>query len=76
MPIKKTNLKTEAGVRLDLIEKISAHGKVLNQHYRLSTMRPNQPRIMVARIEAEDAYDLEVIASLMDPIIQKLTTRH
>ena len=76
MPIKKTNLRTEAGVRLDLIEKISAHGKVLDLHYRLSTMRLNQPRIMAARTEAEDAYDLEVIASLMDPVVQRLTTRH
>ena len=76
MPIKKTNLRTEAGVRLDLIEKISARGKVLDQHYRLSTMRPNQPRILAARTEAEGAYDLELIASLMDPVFQRLTTLH
>ena len=76
MPIKKTNLRTEAGVRLDLIEKISAHGKVVESHYRLSILGFNQPRILAARTEAEDAYDLEVIASLMDPVVQRLTTRH
>ena len=76
MPIKKTNLRSEAGVRLDLIEKISAHGRVLDRHFRLSTMRPNQPRVLAARDQAEEAFDLEVIASLTDPTVQKLITRH
>jgi hypothetical protein len=76
MVIRKTELKVEAGVRLTLVEEVSPLGNVRSQHYRLTTQRPNQPRVLAQRELAENAFDLEVIASLMDPVVQKLITRH
>ena len=71
MAIKKTDLKTEAGVKLTLVEEITPMGTVRSQHYRLTTLRPNQPRVLAQREAAEDAFDLEVVASLLDPVVQR-----
>lgn len=73
MPIRKTLLKAKAGVRLERIENLSARGKLLTQHYVLRTLRPNQPRVLSDETAAENAFDLEVIASLMDPVVARLT---
>ena len=76
MPIKKTELKTEAGVKLTLVEEVTPMGTVRSQHYRLTTLRPTQPRVLAEKAAAEDAFDLEVIASLIDPVVQQMITRH
>lgn len=72
MAIKKTDLKTEAGVKLTLVEEVTPMGTVRSQHYRLTTLRPNQPRVLAQREAAEDAFDLEVVASLLDPVVQRM----
>ena len=76
MPIRKTDLKTEAGVKLTLVEEVTPLGTVRSQHYRLTTLRKNQPRVLAHRDLADDAFDLEVIASLLDPVVQQMITRH
>lgn len=76
MAIKKTELKTEAGVKLTLVEEVTPLGTVRSQHYRLTTLRPSQPRVLAEKDAAEEAYDLEVMASLMDPVVQQMITRH
>ena len=48
MPIKKTDLKAEAGVKLTLVEEITPQGVVRSQHYRLTTLRPTQPRVLAS----------------------------
>ena len=75
MQIKRTDLKTEAGVKLTLVEEVTPQGVIRNQHYRLTTLRPTQPRVLAIRAAAEDAFDLEVVASLMDPVVQRLIER-
>lgn len=72
MPIRKTLVRATCGVRLERIETLSAQGKVQAQHYMLRTMRLLQPRILVDRNLAEEAFDLEVIASLADPVVARL----
>lgn len=74
MPIRKTLLKSTHGVRLERVESLSAQGKVQAQHYVLKTMRPNQPRVLADPAAAEDAFDLEVIASLADPVVLRMLT--
>ncbi|KQY96394.1 hypothetical protein [Brevundimonas sp. Root1423] len=68
MPIRKTLVQSKAGVRLERVETLSAQGKLQSQHYVLKTYRPNQPRVLAEERAALDAFDLEVIASLADPI--------
>lgn len=75
MPTRQTLLRTEAGVRLELLEKIDAQGAVLLAEYRLRSLRPVRPRLLHDLVEAEDAYDLEVVGSLMDPIVQDMIRR-
>ena len=75
MAVRHTLLKSQAGVRLELLERIGAHGAVLKAEYRLRSLRPMRlPRLM-DRAAAEDAYDLEVIGSLMDPVVQDMVKR-
>ncbi|WP_295165486.1 hypothetical protein [uncultured Brevundimonas sp.] len=38
-------------------------------------MRKNQPRTFADEAEAEDAFDMEVIASLTDPVIIDMQQR-
>jgi hypothetical protein len=76
MAIRKTDLKADCGVKLTLVEDVTPLGTVKGQYYRLTTLRPNQPRVIAEKDRAEEAFDLEVIASLSDPIIQKMITRH
>lgn len=76
MPMRKTPLREVQGVKLIQIEEVSADGtRVRSTHYRLTTLRPNQPRLLADEREAMDAFDLEVIASSADPTVQKLLDR-
>lgn len=69
-----TLIRAKAGVRLEQIETFST-GQEANIVYRLSTHRPPQPRVFAEEAAAQDAFDLEVIASLMDPVVAKLIER-
>lgn len=75
MSIRKTELKAIAGVELVLVEALGPTGKVTATHYRLSTLRQDQPRVIADHREAEDAFDIEVMASLADPTVQTLIQR-
>ncbi|WP_284878223.1 hypothetical protein [Brevundimonas sp. MEB006b] len=68
MAICKTLIKSLAGVRLQRIEHL-ARQQVVQSSWRLSTLRKNQPCSFADEMEAEDAFDMEVTASLTDPII-------
>lgn len=72
MQIRKSLIKSSAGVRLERIEKLSAQGKVQQEHFTLRTLRRNPPRIIADERTALDAFDLEVIASLADPVASKI----
>lgn len=74
MATRKTLIRSRAGVRLQRIEHL-ARQQVVQPSWRLSTLRQNQPRSFVDETEAEDAFDMEVIASLTDPIIMDMQRR-
>ena len=75
MGTRKTLIKSEAGVRLQRIEHLAGQQKVAQSSWRLSTLRSNQPRSFADEAAAEDAFDIEVIASLTDPIIIDMQRR-
>lgn len=75
MPTKETLLKSESGVRLELVEKLNRNQAVETRAYRLRTLRLGQPRMFADEREAEDAFDLELIASLNDPVVQEMARR-
>ena len=64
MLIKKTDLKTAAGVKLTLVEEVTPLGAVTSTHYRLTTLRTNQPRVLAQRDAA------------VDPVVQRIVSRH
>lgn len=74
MVTRKTLIKSRAGVRLQHIEHL-ARQQVVQSFWRLSILRQNQPRSFADGTEAEDAFDMEVIASLTDPIIMDMQRR-
>lgn len=76
MATRKTLLRSSAGVRLERVERLSAQGKLQTQHFVLKTMRPNQPRVISDEDLAGEAFDLEVVASLMDPVVARLVADH
>lgn len=69
-------MKSDCGVRLILLEQVTPLGTVRSQHYRLTTLRPARPRVLADLELAEDAFDLEVVASLLDPVVQQVIMRH
>lgn len=75
MGTRKTLIKSEAGVRLQRIEHLAGQQKVVQSSWRLSTLRANQPRSFADEAAAEDAFDMEVIAALSDPIIIDMQRR-
>lgn len=75
MAVRHTLLKSQAGVRLELLERIGAHGAVLKAEYRLRSLRPVRLGRLTDRAAAEDAYDLEVVGCLMDPVVQDMIQR-
>jgi hypothetical protein len=74
MATRKTLVRSRAGVRLQHIEHL-ARQQVVHSSWRLSTLRQNQPRSFADEMEAEDAFDIEVIASLTDPLIMDMQRR-
>lgn len=74
MATRKTLIRSRAGVRLQRIEHL-ARQQVAQSSWRLSALRQNQPRSFADQTEAEDVFDMEVIASLTDPIIMDMQRR-
>lgn len=74
MATRKTLIKSHAGVRLQRVEHL-ARQQVIQSSWRLSTMRQKQPRTFANEIEAKNAFDMEVIASLTDPTIIAMQRR-
>ncbi|PZN93279.1 MAG: hypothetical protein DCF30_21895 [Hyphomicrobiales bacterium] len=72
--IKKL-LREEAGVKLFKVGEPKSYGRAGGCHYRISMMRQNQPRGLADISETEDAFDPEVIASLMDRVVQQVMSR-
>ncbi|MGV9009100.1 hypothetical protein [Brevundimonas sp.] len=75
MAVRNTLLKSQAGVRLELLERIGTHGAVLKAEYRLRSLRPVRVPRLTNLEAAEDAYDLEVVGCLMDPVVQDMIQR-
>lgn len=75
MPTRKTLIRSEAGVRLQRIERLGAQQKVLQQRFSLSTLRRHSALIFADEAQAEDAFDLEVIAALTDPVVMDMQRR-
>lgn len=75
MPTRKTLIRSEAGVRLQRIEHLGAQQKVVQQRYSLSTLRRHAAVVFVDQAQAEDAFDLEVIAALTDPVVMDMQRR-
>ena len=74
MATRKTLIKSRAGVRLHRIEHL-ARQQVVQSSWRLSSLCQNQPRSFADETEAEDAFDMEVVAALSDPIIIDMQRR-
>lgn len=74
MAIRKTTIRTQAGVKLITVDEVGRNDLVTSRTYRLSTLRQAQPRIMADRNAADEAFDLEVISSLADPTVQRLVS--
>lgn len=70
---KKALLRAAAGVRLEV--SAETQGRDRKVTYKLSTHRPPQPRLFTDEAEALAAFDLEVKASMMDPVVAKLIER-
>lgn len=69
MGTRKTLVRSRAGVKLLRIEHLAGRQKGIQSSWRLLTLRTNAPRAFADETEAEDAFDMEVIASLTDPTI-------
>ena len=74
MPMRKTLIRSEAGVRLQRIERLSAQ-QVTHQQFSLSSLRRHGARLFSDRDQAEDAFDLEVITALCDPVVADMQRR-
>lgn len=76
MPTRRILVKSEAGVSLERVEHLSRQGRVHLAVFHLSTMREERPRLLSDEREALDAFDLELIATLVDPVTSKVTDSH
>ena len=72
MAVRRTLLKSAVGVKLMRVEELSASQKVMATHYRLSTLRLAQPRVLADPGAAESAFTVEVAASMKDPVAVRL----
>ena len=73
---RKTLIRSQAGVNLKSIKHLDGKNqKVVQSSWRLSTFRAGQPQSLAGKAPGEDAFDVELIASLSDFIILK-TQRH
>lgn len=70
MGTRKTLLRSEAGVKLERIEQLSARGAAQLSGFELSSRRLARAQRIAEEREALDAFDLEVIATLSDPELQ------
>jgi hypothetical protein len=75
MGTRKTLVKSRAGVKLLRVEHLADQQKGIQSSWRLLTLRTNAPRAFADEMEAEDAFDMEVIASLTDPTIIAMQRR-
>ncbi|QTC90467.1 hypothetical protein [Brevundimonas goettingensis] len=64
-------MKSDTGVCLTQVDEV-AGVKVRATHYRLTTLRPNQPRVIADHDLAEQAFAAEVAASKRDPIAVRM----
>ncbi len=71
MAVRKTLLKSDTGVCLTRVDEV-AGVKVKATHYRLTTLRPNQPRVIADQALAEAAFAAEVAASRRDPVAVRM----
>lgn len=71
MGTRKTLVRSEAGVTLERIERLSARGAAQLSGFELSSHRLAQAQRIAEEREALDAFDLEVIATLSDPELQR-----
>ncbi|WP_292045725.1 MULTISPECIES: hypothetical protein [unclassified Brevundimonas] len=74
MATRKTLIRSRAGVRLQRIEQFARH-QVVQASWRVSTLRQSPARLFADAVEAEDAFDMEVIAALTDPVILDMQRR-
>lgn len=72
MPIVRTTIRQECGVRLIRVDTVRADKIVTASHLRLTTLRPDQPRIFADLGRANAAYAAEVKASKADPTAVRL----
>lgn len=70
METRKTLLRSEAGVKLERVERLSARGAAQWRGFELSSRRFARAQRIAEEREALDAFDLEVIATLSDPDLQ------
>lgn len=75
MGTRKTLVKSRAGVKLLRVEHLAGRQKGIQSSWRLLTLRTNAPRAFADEMEAGDAFDMEVIASLTDPTIIAMQRR-
>lgn len=73
MAIKKTVLKRDTGVCLTLVEETIGN-RPGPKHYRLTTLRPAQPRVIADKAMAQAAFNAEVAASKLDPIAVQISS--
>jgi len=71
MGTRKTLVRSEAGVTLEGIERLSARGAAHLSGFELSSRRFVQAQRIAEERQALDAFDLEVIAVLSDPELQR-----
>lgn len=66
----------EAGVRLCWIDAapLRTSGKG-GAHYRLTTLRINPPRVFANKADALAAFEREVAASKLDPVVMAIVAR-
>lgn len=67
MAVKKTLLKSDTGVCLHKVDEVVG-SRIAATHFRLSTLRPAQPRLIADKDAANAAFVAEVAASRCDPI--------
>ena len=71
MTVRMTPLRETAGVLLTRCDEVSVLDRVVTSYFRISTLRPNQPSVLAREEDAHKVFELEVIASLSDPVALK-----
>lgn len=71
MPYRSQLLRSARGVRLERIEMLCDDQRVLTAFYSVTTPREKMMRRIADEREAQDTFDLQIIASLMAPRTDK-----